>query len=110
MSNINDDTYEDTTAFTDYKNSYLPYEFFQRERPPFLPVPSAGRPPFLPIPNTDIPPIADYPPTFNYPGGGFTPPGIPKAPPPDYIPNKNSAGVQSLSSSGGDIGTKAVSS
>jgi len=120
MSNINDDTYEYTTEFTDYKNSYLPYEFFQRERPPFLPipdggrppflpVPSAGRPPSLPIPNTDIPPIADYPPTFNYPGGGFTPPGIPKAPPPDYLPNKTSAGVQSLSSSGGDIGTKAVS-
>lgn len=110
MFNNDDNTYEDDMKFENFEFSPMPYESFQRQRP---------RPPFFPTEPGDvnIPPIGDiYPPNldsdfgspgFNFPGGGFTPPGLPKSPPPNYIPSKSDSGVQSFSSSG--YGAKAVS-
>ncbi|EHI99289.1 hypothetical protein CDLVIII_2688 [Clostridium sp. DL-VIII] len=43
----------------------------------------------------------DYSPNFNFPGGTFDPPGMPKSPPPNYIPKKNESGVQKMAASGG---------
>lgn len=113
MFNNDDNTYEDDMKFENFEFSSVPYESFQRQRP---------RPPFFPTGSGDvnIPPIEDiYPPNldsdfgspgFNFPGGGFNPPGVPKSPPPNYIPSKNDSGVQSFSSSGGGgYGVKAVS-
>lgn len=114
MLDLNDDYFEDDIEFGKYETSPLHFESFQRQRPPFLPMPGS---------NGNIPPIGNYPPdfnspaekdfnppAFNFPGGTFTPPGAPKSPPPNYIPSKNSVGVQSFSSIGGDIQTAAVSS
>ncbi len=46
-------------------------------------------------------PNSDYSPNFNFPGGTFAPPGMPKSPPPNYIPKKNESGVQKMAASGG---------
>ena len=111
MLDLNDDYFEDYIKF---ETSPLPFESFQRQRPPLLPMPGPGG---------NLPPIGDYPPNFNspaekdfnppafnFPGGTFTPPGAPKSAPPNYIPSKNSAGVQSFSTGDGGIQTTAVSS
>lgn len=111
MLDLNDDTYEDHIEFEQYETSFIPFESFQRQKPPFSP-----------IPGSNIPPIGIYPPdfnhpegkefnlpVFNFPGGVFTPPGIPNSPPPNYIPSKNSVGVQSFNSTGSSIGTKSIS-
>ena len=114
MLDLNDDYFQDDIEFEKYETSPFPYESFQRQRPPFIPMGGPGG---------NLPPIDNYPPDFNYPdgddfnppafnfpGGTFTPPGAPKSPPPNYIPSKNSAGVQSFSSGGSGIQTMAVSS
>lgn len=99
MLNLKDDIYEDTMEF-------INFESFERQRPPFTPI-SGGTPP----PTNNYPSGEDFnPPGFNYPGGGFTPPGAPKSPPPNYIPNKKDHGVQSFSQGQYGPGTKAVSS
>jgi len=109
MLNMQDDTYENDIEFQKYENLSVPYEFSQRERPTFPPMPGGN-----------MPPSSNMPPVFNYPGGGFTPPGfnspqgnnqsgMPKSPPPNYVPNKNDGGVQSFSQDQYSPGTKAVS-
>lgn len=104
MLDKKDDIYEGEAEFENYEFSSIPYESFQREMPPFIPTPGGN------IPSIgNFPPNFDYPPGFNYPGGGFAPPGVPKSPPPNYIPSKKDVGVQSFGSSGGP-GAKAVSS
>lgn len=108
MLDLNDNYFEDDIEFEKYETSPLPYESFERQRPPFSPMPG---------PSGNIPPIGNYPdgddfapPGFNFPGGTFSPPGVPKSPPPNYIPTKSSSGVQSFSSGGDGIQTTAVSS
>jgi len=101
MLDLNDNYFEDDIEFEKYETSPIPFESFQRQRPPLLPMPGPGG---------NLPPIGNYPPAFNFPGGTFAPPGVPKSPPPNYIPNKTSAGVQSFSTGGGGIQTTAVSS
>lgn len=93
MFNENDHIYDDDIKFENFEFSSIPYESLQRQRPPFFPTPGDG----------NIPPIGD-----NFPGGGFNPPGLPKSPPPNFIPSKSDSGVQSFSSSGGGV-SKAVS-
>ena len=105
MLDLNDDPYEDDIEFENYEILSVPFESFQRQRPPSFPIPGGNVPPI-----SNYPPDFDSPPGFNFPGGVFNPPGLPKSPPPNYIPNKNSAGVQSFGPSGGGIETKAVSS
>ena len=85
--------------FLNYEFSSIPYESFQRQRPPFSQIYQVG----------NIPPTGNFPPGFNFPGGGFTPPGMPKSPPPNYIPSKKDKGVQLFGPGGGGLGTKAVS-
>ena len=104
MLNLNDDIYEDTLEF-------INFESFERQRPPFLPMPGGNIPPKDNYPPDFNPPSGEdfNPPGFNFPGGGFTPPGAPKSPPPNYIPSKKDTGVQNFSSSGGNPGAKAVS-
>jgi len=110
MLNRYDYTYEDDMNFQNYETLSIPYEPFERQRPPFPP-PQSG----------NIPSTGNFPPGFNYPGGGFNPPGfnspiggntqsgMPKSPPPNYIPNKNDGGVQSFNQGNYGAGTKAVS-
>jgi len=116
MFNRHDDTYEDDMNFQNYETLSIPYQPFKRQRSPF-PSPQGG----------NIPPTGNFPPGFNYPGGGFNPPGfntpvggntpaggnaqpgMPKSPPPNYTPNKNASGVQSLNQSNSGPTTKAVS-
>ena len=104
MLNLNDDAYEDEMEFQNYEIPSIHYESFQRQRPPFLPMPGGNIPP-----TDNFPPDFESPPGFNFPGGSFTPPGMPKSPPPNYIPSKSAAGVQGFGPSGGGIGTTAVS-
>lgn len=104
MSNKKDDTYDDNTEFLNFEFSSIPYESFHRQRPPFIPMPSGNIPPM-----GHYPPESDYPPGFNHPCGGFTPPGMPKSPPPSYIPSKNDKGVQNFSQVEYGPETKAVS-
>jgi len=111
MLNTPNDIYENNIEFQNSEIPSIPYESFQRQRPPFPPK-SDGK----------IPPMGNFPPGFNYPGGGFNPPGfnypegnynqpgMPKSPPPNYTPNKNDGGVQSFSQGQYGPGTKAVSS
>lgn len=114
MLDLNHNDYEDDMNFETFEALTIPTPLkdIERQRPPIYPPPGSG----------NIPPIGNYPPDFNqpdgqnfnppgfnFPGGAFTPPGMPKSPPPNYTPSKNSSGVQSFSSSGGGIGTKAVS-
>ena len=84
MLNLKDDIYDDNMEF-------INFESFERQRPPFLPIPGGNIPPLDNYPKGSNPP-----PGFNYPGGGFTPPGAPKSPPPNYIPSKKDNGVQNL--------------
>ena len=110
MLNLHYDSNEDDMSFEIYQTSCTPYEPFQRQRPPF--------PPEY---NDNVPPQINLQPSFNYPGGGFTPPGfnyhnnnpnqpgMPKSPPPNYIPNKNDGGTQNFSQSEYTPSTKAVS-
>jgi len=98
MLNREDYTYEDESEFLNFEFSYIPYESFQRQRPPFPPIFGGN-----------IPPSGNFPPNLNIPGGGFTPPGMPKSPPPNYIPSKKDKGVQLFGPSGGGLGSKAVS-
>jgi hypothetical protein len=104
MLNINDDGHKDRMEFENYEISSMPYESFQRQRPPYLPTSGDNIPPI-----DNFPPDSDSSPSFNFPGGSFNPPGMPKSPPPNYIPSKSSAGVQGFGPSGGGIGTTAVS-
>lgn len=97
MLNRNDDNIEDNFESIDYEFSYIPYDDFTRERPPF-------------IPGGNFPP-GNFPNQGNYPGGGggFTPPGMPQSPPPNYIPSKKDNGVQNFNKSSGGPETLAVS-
>jgi len=104
MIDFND--YEDDIKFQSYEFPSMPYESFERQRPPFFQGPGSGN--FPPINN--FPPDVDSQPGFNFPGGVFNPPGMPKSPPPNYTPKKNAAGVQKFDSGGGGVGTTAVSS
>ena len=69
MLDINDDAYKDDIDFENYEISPILCESFQRQRPPFLPIPGGN-----------VPPIDNYPPDFNvnsppgfnYPGGALT--------------------------------------
>lgn len=109
MLDLNYDSNEDNMKFESYETSFIPYVPLQRQRPPFSPE------------YNNIPPEGNFPPGFNYPGGGFTPPGfnypnknpsqsgMPKSPPPNYIPNKNDGGAQSFSQGQYAPGLKAVS-
>lgn len=105
MLNLNADAYEDDIKFEKYETSFITSESFQRQRPPFLPIPSGSNIP--PIGN--YPPDFDNPPSFNFPGGGFTPPGMPKSPPPNYIPSKKDHGVENFNQGQYGPGPKAVS-
>lgn len=115
---MQNDAYENDMEFQNYEISSMPYESSQRQRPPFPPTA-----------DDNMPPIGSFPPGFNYPGGGFNPPGfnppgggfnpqkgnynqpgMPKSPPPNYVPNKNDGGVQSFSQGQYGPETKAVSS
>ena len=98
MLNLKDDIYDDNMEF-------INFESFERQRPPFLPIPGGNIPPLDNYPKGGTPP-----PSFNYPGGGFTPPGAPKSPPPNYIPSKKDHGVQNLYQGQYGPETKAVSS
>jgi len=104
MLNLNDDIYEDTLEF-------INFESFERQRPPFLPMPGGNIPPKDNYPPDFNPPSGEdfNPPGFNFPGGGFTPPGAPKSPPPNYSPSKKDKGVQNFSQGEYGPGTKAVS-
>ena len=116
MLNLDEDIYEDNTEF-------INFESFERQRPPFLPIPDGNLPP-----THNYPPGFNYPseenigphpfnypeegfnpPAFNFPGGDFTPPGAPKSPPPNYIPSKKEQGVQNINQGQYTPGTKAVS-
>ncbi|OOM75349.1 hypothetical protein CLPUN_32950 [Clostridium puniceum] len=97
---IDFNNYEDDIKFQNYEFSSIPYESYERQRPPFFQGPGSN----------NFPPDFDSQPGFNFPGGVFNPPGMPKSPPPNYTPSKNAAGVQKFNSGGGGIETKAVSS
>lgn len=105
MQDFNQNNFQDHINFEDYENSSILYEPVSRQRPPFFPTPDEG----------NLPPIGNFPPDlesspgFNFPGGAFNPPGMPKAAPPNYTPNKNAPGVQSFSTGGGTTSTFAVS-
>jgi hypothetical protein len=89
----NDFTYGDTMNFQNFEFC----ETCERQRPPFI---SGGI--FPPSDGNFSPEFnSDYSPNFNFPGGVFNPPGMPKSPPPNYIPKKNEAGVQKIAASGG---------
>ena len=101
MLNLNDDIYEDSMDF-------LNFESFERQRPPFPPMPGGNIPPidnYPPMednfnqPGFNFPEGGTNPPGFKFPGGAFTPPGAPKSPPPNYIPSKKEQGVQSFGQS-----------
>ena len=98
MLNLNDDIYDDNMEF-------INFESFERQRPPFLPMPGGNIPPL-----DNYPKGGNNPPGFNYPGGGFAPPGAPKSPPPNYIPSKKDHGVQNFYQGQYGPETKAVSS
>lgn len=96
----NDRTYDDDMNFQNFEFC----EFDQRQKGPFPPIGGGNFPPiggnFPPGQDKDFNPPKfdyDYSPNFNYPGGNFNPPGMPKSPPPNYIPQKNQAGVQKMS-------------
>lgn len=82
----NNFTYDDNMNFQNF-------EFCTDNPMPRAPFPGGGN--FYPGPNSD------YSPNFNFPGGTFDPPGMPKSPPPNYIPKKNESGVQKLAANGG---------
>lgn len=98
MLTENDFTYEDNINFQNFEFN----EFDQRQREPFIPI-GGGNFPQIDI---DSPPEfdSDYSPNFNFPGGVFNPPGMPKSPPPNYTPRKNDSGVQKMSFGGGGGG------
>ena len=98
MLNLKDDIYEDTMEF-------INFESFERQRPPFLPIPGGNIPPIDNHPSGEI----FNPPGFNYPGGGFKPPGAPKSPPPNHIPSKKDHEVQNFNQGQYGPETKAVS-
>lgn len=113
MYNENNFTFEDDIEFKNFEFSSFPSDSFEGERTPFQP-PSDGNfpPPF----SGNFPPVSNFPqgpgfnpPNFNYPGGNFNPPGMPKSPPPNYTPQKSSPGVQTFSASPQGVGTYAVS-
>ncbi|MDR3595732.1 hypothetical protein [Clostridium sp.] len=108
MYNENNFTFEDDIEFEKFEFSSFPYESLERQKQPFTPPKPGGNFP---------PPISNFPsnpsgnqPNFNYPGGTFNPPGMPKSPPPNYTPQKNATGVQTLNAASGGAETKAVSS
>ncbi len=104
--NHNDYNCEDDLKFENYDFTSIPYESFQRQRPPFFQGPENDN--FPPIGNA--PSDFNNPPGFNFPGGEFNPPGMPKSPPPNYIPSKSTAGVQKFNlGGGGGINPTAVS-
>jgi hypothetical protein len=115
MLDNNDFTYEDNIDFENFEFSSISDESLQRQREPFVPMPGGGfpptgnPPPFNP-PNFNPPSSSgNFSPNFNYPGGGvFNPPGMPKSPPPNYLPHKTEAGVQKIGISGG-VSPQAVS-
>lgn len=111
MLDLNYDAYEDDIKFKNYDISSIPYESLQRQRPPFLPIPGGNIPPIDNYPpDFNYPSGEDFnPPSFNYPGGGFNPPGMPKSPPPNYIPSKKDKGVQKFNQGQYGPGIKAVS-
>ncbi|WP_459481790.1 hypothetical protein [Clostridium saccharoperbutylacetonicum] len=100
MFNESNIPFEDDINFEKFNFSALPFESFERQKNLFPSMPADNIPPGLNQPN------------FNYPGGTFNPPGIPKSPPPNYIPKKNAPEVQKLGAYPGESGisTKAVSS
>jgi hypothetical protein len=105
MLDKNDFTYEDDITFQNLEFSPVSDESFERQREPFGP--GENYPP-----DFNSPGGFDYDnfPNFNFPGGNFTPPGMPTSPPPNYIPQKDGAGVQKMAfGEGPGIGTKAVS-
>jgi len=102
MLDLNHNIIDDDIEFKNFDFSFMPFEQLERQRPPFFP---GGSTP----PPSNFPPDFESPPGFNFPGGTFNPPGMPKSPPPKYIPNKNAAGVQSFGPMGGNIETQAVS-
>ncbi|OOM10503.1 hypothetical protein [Clostridium saccharobutylicum] len=91
MLDSNDTTYEDDIKFTNFDS-------FNKEKSIFI-SPDDGR----------FPQGGNPSPGFNYPGGSFNPPGMPKSPPPNYTPKKNDKGVQKFTQTGAAPGTKAVS-
>lgn len=111
MQDFNQNDFQDHIKFEDFENSSILYEPLSRQRPPFFPIP--GDENFPPTgnfpPDLQSPPDLDSPPGFNFPGGAFNPPGMPKAAPPNYTPNKNAPGVQSFNVAGGTTSTFAVS-
>lgn len=109
----NDCTYDDNINFQKF-------DFFEsapRQKGPFTPIGGSNFPPisgnYPPEFDSNSYPItsdSDYSPNFNYPGGVFNPPGMPKSPPPNYIPRKTDAGVQKMAiSEGAGIQPYAVS-
>lgn len=91
MIDFNQNDFDDNIKFQKFEPLGFSCEEESRQRPPFFPQPEDN-----------------YPPDFNFPGGVFNAPGMPKSPPPNYIPNKNSPGTQKFSTTGG-ASTYAVS-
>ena len=98
MYNENNFTFDDDIKFEKFEFSSFSSEPQERQK-------VALRPPINNFPSEP----GFNPPNFNYPGGEFNPPGMPKSPPPNYAPQKNAAGVQNLNVSSGGVSTKAVS-
>ncbi|WP_297421121.1 hypothetical protein [Clostridium sp.] len=110
MLDDNNFTYDDTMSFNKFECYPDITESYQRQREPFTPNTGGNFPPIGSFPPNSISPGSDvYPPNFNYPGGTFNPPGVPKSPPPNYVPHKGDAGVQKMGYSEGGIQPYAVS-
>ena len=111
--------FENNYTYDDNMN-FQSFEFCksdQRQREPFFPAGGGNFPPIgnnypTEFDNKPSPPKydSDYSPNFNFPGGVFNPPGMPKSPPPNYVPRKTDSGVQKMSSGQtGGASTYAVS-
>lgn len=105
MIDFNHNDYEGDINFENYEFESMPYESFQRQRPPFFQDPENDNFPQIGNGPSDF----NNPPGFNFPGGAFNPPGMPKSAPPNYIPSKSTAGVQKFSLGGDGVSTTAVS-
>lgn len=89
-------TNDSNTNFQEFKF----YESDKRQKGPFIPIGDGNFPPAgnnYPLEFNPPKSNSEYSPNFNYPGGTFNPPGMPKSPPPNYIPHKNETGVQKMS-------------
>lgn len=97
MLDLNQNEFEDNIKFKKFENPNFSYDSDVRQRPPFISTPGGNNFPQI----EDFPANFDSPPEFNFPGGAFNPPGMPKSAPPNYVPNKNAPGIQKLNAAEG---------